>query len=89
MKKNTYRKSKIGQNKGDYKFHVEKQKDGGAIVKIPGHGGGGPDGPTEPDYPEQEAWMQQTGLEGVWYLVWKCKDEKELNDFLEQLKTLE
>lgn len=51
---------------GEYMFNVDDRN-----VTIPGFGGG-PDGPMNPDRPEQEAWMRaRSGLNEVWYLTWE------------------
>jgi hypothetical protein len=51
-------------------------------ISIPGHGGGR-DGPTIPDRPEQEAWMRaESGLREVWYLSWEVPSAAELERFL-------
>lgn len=54
---------------GPFTFDV-----GDDVVLIPGYGGGR-DGPTEPERPEQEAWMRSSsGLQEVWYLTWTLPD---------------
>jgi hypothetical protein len=47
------------------------------LVLIPGHGGGR-DGPTIADHPEQEAWMREhSGLRETWHLSWELPDAAE------------
>jgi len=54
-------------------------------LSIPGHGGGR-DGPTIPDRPEQEAWMRaHSGLREVWYLTWEVPCGAELRRVLARM----
>lgn len=74
----------LGEHSRCYSFSIHEQPHG-IYVYIPGHGGG-PDGPTIPDFPEQEKWMREhSGLKEVWYLSWVCKDKQELEDFIQKL----
>lgn len=55
---------------GRYDFHIENN-----YVWIAGHGGGR-DGPTDADHPEQEQWMRQhSGLKEVYYLTWELPED--------------
>jgi hypothetical protein len=60
----TYRVRDLPGLPGDYVFQTDDDH-----VYIPGHGGGR-DGPTTADRPEQEAWMRTQGLHESWYLTW-------------------
>jgi len=65
---------------GTYRFQII-----GDHVFIPGHGGGR-DGPTIPDYPEQEAWMRaHSGLHESWHLQWDLPDASSRRRFLQLL----
>lgn len=62
---------------GAHTFHVEANH-----VWIPGYGGGR-DGPTTSDHPEQEAWMRaRSGLHESWYLTWDLPDADARRRFL-------
>lgn len=62
---------------GEYTFDVTDR-----YVTISGYGGGR-DGPTTPDRPEQEAWMRaHSGLNEVWYLTWELPDHAAREAFL-------
>ena len=66
------------------RYTAHRSGDGG-IISIPGHGGGR-DGPTIPDRPEQEAWMRaQSGLRESWYLTWDIPNAGELKRFLSRI----
>lgn len=61
----TYRVRDLPGLPGVYEFQVDEER-----VYIPGHGGGR-DGPTIADHPEQEAWMRaHSGLRESWHLTW-------------------
>lgn len=80
--------AQLDNQQGNYIFRIE---DGysGTIITIPGFGGGR-DGPTTPDYPEQEKWMRaHSGLKEVYYLTWECKTQIELDSFIQKLEKLQ
>ncbi len=64
---------RLDEHEGRYRFEITHDS-AGSFVLIPGHGGGR-DGPTIPDHPEQEAWMRaRSGLKEVWHLTWEIPD---------------
>ncbi|MCB9594027.1 MAG: hypothetical protein H6719_14940 [Sandaracinaceae bacterium] len=73
---------RLGEHTGSYTFRIgPAQATFEYIVEIPGHGGGR-DGPTDPDHPEQQTWMREcSGLREVWYLCWEIPSEAELRRF--------
>ncbi len=55
------------------------------FIVIPGYGGGR-DGPTTPDRPEQEAWMRaNSGLRETWYLSWRIDSDAQLQRLLDRI----
>ena len=57
-------------------------------LTIPGIGGG-PEGPRDPKYPEQQEWICQFGyLKEVWHLTWECRDEYKFRKFIRAVKGL-
>lgn len=75
----------LGAYLREYNFGI-RTDNSGIYIDIPGHGGGR-DGPTIADYPEQEEWMRKhSGLKEVWHLTWECQDERELKEFVKKIE---
>lgn len=86
-KRKTITATQLGPHKGRYEFTITEEDDG-IFITIPGYNGGY-DGPIDPRYPEQLAWMRkQKGFKEVWYLTWKCTKQNRLKKFIESLGTL-
>jgi len=82
----TIKVSQLGKHKKEYEFTIKNDGATRFHILIPGSGGG-PDGPTDPDYPEQEQWMRDnSGLKEVWFLMWSCPDKKTLQKFLDKME---
>ena len=76
---------KLGQHTGNYEFTIQ-QNSQGIFISIPGYGGGR-DGPTTAEKPEQLQWMKEkTKFKEVWYLTWQCKSEKSLRKFINKIQ---
>lgn len=76
---------RLGEHRGRYRFEVRRYPATPTLLVIPGHGGGR-DGPTIPDHPEQEAWMREHGgLREVWHLTWEVPDDTTLDAFWRRL----
>ncbi|MCA9608603.1 MAG: hypothetical protein KC619_23530 [Myxococcales bacterium] len=76
---------RLGEHRGSYRFQVLRHAASPTLLVIPGHGGGR-DGPTIADHPEQEEWMRQhSGLREVWYLTWEVPDDAALEGFWRRL----
>ena len=47
------------------------------------------DGPRDPEYPEQEAWMRRhSGLKEVWHVTFETTEASEMDAFIARLKRL-
>lgn len=79
--------NKLGEYTNNYEFLINKSHSG-IYIYIPGHGINR-EGPIDPNYPEQKKWMQEhSNLKEVWYLTWECKNQQELEEFLQKLENL-